>query len=97
MKHVLTFGAVALLLSGCVTPDSFVSSEAAEARQELRAQQYQHLGCADLRRLLVANEPEASGALAILAPQNYGLASQTRADLLRAMNSKGCRLPAGYE
>jgi hypothetical protein len=93
MDKFSIFAAVAFTLSGCIQPDDLVAPDVRQARQELRAQQYQYLGCADLRRILVANRPGASGLGRVLS--GSFLAAQADGDIRRVMAKKGCRLPQG--
>lgn len=97
IRNILIVKMFAAGLAGCVTPDDLVSPEAAKARQELRQQNYQYLGCSDLRRILIANEPEVSGAMAVLRPTSAVYASQAKRDITAVMNQKGCRMPEGIK
>ena len=97
MKHLSTLAICGVALSGCVTPDDLVSPEVAKARQELRQQNYLYLGCSDLRRILIANEPEVSGAMAVLRPTSAVYASQAKRDIIAVMKKKGCRMPEGVK
>lgn len=97
MKQLTLLAICGVSLSGCVTPDDLVSPEAAKARQELRQQNYQYLGCSDLRRVLIANEPEVSGAMAVLRPTSAVYAGQAKRDIIAVMKKKGCRMPEGVK
>lgn len=97
MKLFSVIAICGLAIVGCVTPDDLVSPEAAKARQELRQQNYQYLGCSDLRRILIANEPEVSGARAVLMPRSAVYAGQAKQDITAVMKQKGCQIPEGIK
>lgn len=92
MKRIPYFLATALLVSGCMQPDSFVSDDARTARQELRLQGYQHLSCRQLAQQRAAALPARSvlGAISVTG----GLGRQNLSDIEEMMRRKGCRIQA---
>ena len=90
MKRIPYFLAAAVLVSGCMQPDSFVSEDARTARQELRLQGYQHLSCSQLAQHRAAALPARSGLGAIAVAG--GLGRQNLSDIEAMMRRKGCRI-----
>ena len=90
MKRIPYFLAMAVLVPGCMQPDSFVSEDARTARQELRLQGYQHLSCSQLAQHRTAALPARSGLGAIAVAG--GLGRQNLSDIEEMMRRKGCRI-----
>ncbi|MDA7425715.1 hypothetical protein [Thalassococcus lentus] len=90
MKRIPYFLAMAVLVPGCMQPDSFVSDDARTARQELRLQGYQHMSCSQLAQHRAAALPARSalGAISVTG----GLGRQTLSDIEEMMRRKGCRI-----
>lgn len=85
----------AMTLTGCFGSDDLISSDAREARQELRLQGYKHMSCSQLRQQHAAALPARSplGMISVTG----GLGRQTLSDVEEMMRRKVCKLPAGVK
>lgn len=91
MKKTLCAMTASFMLSGCLTPDDLVSKPQAQARQEIRLEQYRHLSCSELHRAYIANKPNALTPLVVTGV----LAYEADRDIKEMLRRKGCRLPEG--